>query len=283
MGKEGSNGGYDKDLLRKRIEVYEDLWERLKLVAQYDRPKPMNGLTLQELTVSMYDWYFEKGRGLYLSEESRPAYFDLKKAIESILEHHKDHLDRTLSPGESKIILDLAHLLRARLANDVGTRKSAYTNVARADASNIQQVAATQLELINDYYSTILYQASQAFRWAIIAAGVGLAFFIAAVAFLYVNQQANLSTISVISGDLVEVISGINFYLYGKALGQLELFHIRLERTQRFLVANSVSENLKGDIQQTTRADLVHTIASSWTAIPENIGTDKTSQPSSKA
>ena len=134
--------------------------------------------------------------------------------------------------------------------------------VAQADPSNIQQVAASQLELINNYYSTILNQAVQSFRWAIIAAGAGLLFFVAAVAFLLTSQQVNISAVSIISGALVEVISGVNFYLYRQALAQLELFHVRLERTQLFLLANSVCENLKGDFQQTARTELIRTIAS---------------------
>src|SRR5215831_3072031 len=75
---------YDKDLRDQRLKVYEDLWQRLDLVARYDRPKPLNASTLQELTVSMRQWYFEKG-GLYLSEESRKTYFDLKNTIQELL------------------------------------------------------------------------------------------------------------------------------------------------------------------------------------------------------
>ena len=252
---------YDKDLRSRRIEVYADLWKQLKILSRYDLPEPLNAATLKKLTISMRDWYFDTG-GMYLSEDTRPVYFELKRAIQNVIETHKDQPEKPLEPEESQPVLDLAHDLRTRLAIDVGTRKTSFTNVARADPSNIQQVAATQLELINTYYTTILEQAVQSFRWAMIAAGIGLAFFIFAVAFMLVSQQSSLPTLSVISGALVEVISGINFYLYGKALAQLELFHVRLERTQRFLLSNSVCEQLKGAEQQAARVELVRTISS---------------------
>jgi len=260
MGVKDLQAEADKDLRNQRLQVYEDLWKLLPVLARYDRPKPLNAATLQELTAAMRDWYFDKG-GLFLAEESRPAYFKLKEAIAQALETLKDQPDKELNDTQINDLVECASDLRTRLANELGTRKSTFSNLAQADPSNVQQVAATQLELINNYYSTILDQARQSFRWAIIAAGVGLLFFISAVGFLLVTQKSDLSAISVISGALIEVISAINFYLYGRTIAQLDLFHGRLERTQRFLLANSVCEQLKGEEQQSARADLVRVIS----------------------
>ena len=260
MGVKDLQAEADKDLRNQRLQVYEDLWKLLPVLARYDRPKPLNTGTLQELTAAMRDWYFDKG-GLFLTEESRPAYFKLKDAIAEALESLKDQPEKELDEPQVRSLVESASDLRTRLANELGTRKTTFDNVAKADPSNVQEVAATQLELINNYYSTILDQARKSFNWAIIAAGVGLLFFVSAVGFLLVTQKSDLSAISVISGALIEVISGINFYLYGKALSQLDLFHGRLERTQRFLLANSVCEKLKGETQQLARAELVRVIS----------------------
>ncbi len=253
---------YDKDLRNQRLKVYEDLWQQLQLLARYDQPRPLTPSALKELSAAMGDWYFKNKGGIYLTDDSRPAYFDLKKKIEAILERSGGQLDQPVDPGENSSLVDLASRLRTSMATDLGARKSTFASVAQADPSNIQEVAASQLELINNYYSTILNQAVQSFRWAIITAGAGFAFFVAAITFLLLSQPTNLSVVSIISGALVEVISGINFYLYRQALGQLELFHVRLERTQLFLLANSVCENLKGDFQQNARTELIRTIAS---------------------
>lgn len=71
---------------------------------------------------------------------------------------------------------------------------------------------------------------------------------------------------SLISGSLIEVISGINFYLYGKTSVQLADFQTRLDVTQRFLLAKSICESLEGDYKQKARSELIQTIAGVNTA-----------------
>jgi hypothetical protein len=114
---------YDKDLRDKRIESYKELWEHLQLLARYDRPKPLNLQTLEELSVAMRQWYFEVG-GLYLSEETRSNYFDLKQSLKDLLDGPKYREGEALTEHDSKVLIGEASLLRARLTRDVGTRKS---------------------------------------------------------------------------------------------------------------------------------------------------------------
>jgi hypothetical protein len=114
---------YDKDLRNRRIKAYQELWKHLQLLARYDRPKPLTSQTLGELSVAMRHWYFEVG-GLFLSEETRNTYFDLKQAIQQVVES-KYSADEILDEKpEGKRILEQGSLLRARLTHDVGTRKS---------------------------------------------------------------------------------------------------------------------------------------------------------------
>jgi len=67
------------------------------------------------------------------------------------------------------------------------------------------------------YHNLVLDQARRNFFWAIIAAAVGLIFFIASLAFILVQQFQSAAVISLISGALVEFIAAVNFYLYNKA------------------------------------------------------------------
>lgn len=89
---------------------------------------------------------------------------------------------------------------------------------------------------------------------------MGLLFFLGAVGFVLAGNAAEASTISLISGAIVEVIAGVNFYLYGKTIGQLSTFHSRLEVTQRFMLANSLCESLE-EAKDRTRAELVVRLA----------------------
>lgn len=149
--------------------------------------------------------------------------------------------------------------------------------ISQADPSNIQQVAATQLALSNRYYENVLSQAKRSFNAAVVAAVVGLAFFLAAVLFSIISRQLAGPLVSLIGGTVVEVVAGLNFWLYARTAIQLNAFHLRLERMQRFLVANSVAASLTGDNRESALAELVKVI--SIVSPPELSSTDEQGQP----
>ncbi len=133
--------------------------------------------------------------------------------------------------------------------------KDAIDRLANADPAHVQEVAASQIQLLTTYHNLVLDQAKKSFLWALIAAAIGLLFFIAAVSSIIFLNLQNAAIIGVISGALVEVISGINFYLYNQTSKQLSDFQSRLDTTQRFLLANSICEGLEGLSKQQARSD----------------------------
>ena len=138
---------------------------------------------------------------------------------------------------------------------------SSLKRISNADPSNVQEGVASQLELMTIYHNLVLRQARRSFDWALISAGVGLLFFLLAVGFVLYNESQNASIISVICGSLIELISAINFYLYSKTSTQLADFQNRLDKTQSFLLANSICEGLENEHKQQVRAELVRKIA----------------------
>lgn len=141
-----------------------------------------------------------------------------------------------------------------------------------ARPEDVQLIAQAQVTKLEDYYNTALAQAKQSFRWALIAAGVGSAFFLFAVAVLLIQQATTVATISIVSGALVQVISGLNFYLYNRTTNQIVDFSARMDQTQRFLLANSICESLQ-DSKEKTRASLVSTIATLLPGPPDRSDT----------
>jgi TRADD-N domain-containing protein len=148
-----------------------------------------------------------------------------------------------------------------RLRGSAGADSPAIESVAAADPSNVQEVAASQLAISNDYYENVLRQARLSFLAAIVAGAVGLAFFLAAVGFVLARNENDAAIISAISGAIVQAIAGLNFWLYGRTAQQLDTFHVRLEQTQRFLIANSLCESLTDDHRDGARLELIRTIA----------------------
>ncbi len=163
---------------------------------------------------------------------------------------------------------------------------SQIANIAKADPANIQEVAASQIEINNRYYENALQQSQRSFRPALILSIVGTCFIGLAVGLVVISvvlfafkQPANISYssllggfVSLIGGVVTNAVASLNFSLYGRTLNQLTTFQAPLDRISRFLIANSMCENINDDLKNSTRAKLVEIIAN--TSL-ENIGKDE--------
>jgi TRADD-N domain-containing protein len=143
----------------------------------------------------------------------------------------------------------------------IGSNSTIISNLLKTAPDDVQKIVTSQIGLLDNYHRIVLDQAKRSFFWAIIAAAVGLFFFLAAVIFVLVFKTESASIISLISGALIEVISGINFYLYNKTSAQLADFQMRLDKTQGFMLANSICEGLDSEHKQTARLELIRAIS----------------------
>jgi hypothetical protein len=138
--------------------------------------------------------------------------------------------------------------------------RDSIVKIGQTDPTNVQQIAASQLALLAGYHQIALAQSRRSFLWALIGSGIGLVFFFAAVAVALLQGLTLASIVPLISGAVVEVVSGVVFYLYGKTTSQLSSFHSRLELLQRYLLANSLCEGLDGEERSKARAALIREI-----------------------
>jgi hypothetical protein len=142
-----------------------------------------------------------------------------------------------------------------------GELKDSIARLSAANPKDVQQIAASQLDLLSAYYGAALAQSRRSFSWALIGSGIGLAFFVTAVALVLRNGIAAGSVVPLVSGAIVNVVSSIGFYLYGKSSSQLSAFHSSLDAQQRYLLANSICESLEGEVRNTARAALIQEIS----------------------
>lgn len=133
--------------------------------------------------------------------------------------------------------------------------------LAEAKPADVQVIAATQIAYLSQYYGEVLKQAKKSFNWALIAAGIGLIFFLSSIIFDALKLNSSSAIISTTCGLIIEFISAINFYLYNRASLQMAEYQERLDRTQRFLLANSICEGLETDAKQKARSGLIDVIA----------------------
>lgn len=137
----------------------------------------------------------------------------------------------------------------------------AIEKIAQADPSNLAAVVSPNLEMGNSYYLNTLNQSRQSFSWALVGEGVVILFFIAAVILFTLRLPGNASylapLITALAGAVVQVVTGILFKFYSSASDQTTACHNRLDRIQRFFIANSACESLDEASKSTTRVALI--------------------------
>lgn len=107
---------FDADLRTERLKVYPALWSALEPLAKYAREPPglPKQVELEHLAEALRRWYFQVG-GLYLSVESREAYFALQDRLAAVASDPDD--------DEFEAIRRLGSSVRTALTYDVGTRR----------------------------------------------------------------------------------------------------------------------------------------------------------------
>ena len=101
-----------------------------------------------------------------------------------------------------------------------------------------------------------------------VVATIGFAVFIVSLFILFTTGLREIAAIGLLGGTIVEVLAGLQFYLFGKTTDQLAYFQQGLDRTHTFLLANSICETLEGENKQESRAELVKLIALSARPTP---------------
>jgi len=176
---------------------------------------------------------------------------------------------KTLWDWLQLLIFPVALAIIGLLISNAQSRKMRSEEVAKIEetiantpVTNIQQIAASQLAISTRYYENALQQSRRSFQSALFWAFIGTSIIIGSVIYLILKRPTDFSAYgSLIGGTVVETIAGLNFYLYGRATDQLTNFQAPLDRIGRFLIANSICENLDKEAMNKTRAELVKTIA----------------------
>ncbi len=139
---------------------------------------------------------------------------------------------------------------------NISEEKAAIAALEQSDPTDFQQIAASQLDLALSYYKSVRDQSEQSFLWSRITSGIGLAFFLLAVTFFIIRLE-NISYISAVGGALVEVYAGLIQWQGKRKEDQAKNYHVRLDRIQRFIIANSACEGLDGAEKQQKRSEII--------------------------
>ncbi len=118
---------YSKELHEARLTQYKDLWKQLKPLARYSLERPTTPSIVKATSEGMRDWYFDRG-GIYLSRASRGPYFDLKAAMQEIIDDPQllANADAPLDRRRLASLQKHGSVLREALSNDIGSRRGPF-------------------------------------------------------------------------------------------------------------------------------------------------------------
>jgi hypothetical protein len=80
------------ELRRQRLQAFKALWALSEPLAKYGRTGPAARVTptdMEKLSSDLRHWYFAQG-GMFLTDESRDAYFDFQDALQRVVERAVD-------------------------------------------------------------------------------------------------------------------------------------------------------------------------------------------------
>ena len=99
---------------------------------------------------------------------------------------------------------------------------------------------------LREYYIISKRQATNAFSASLIVCFLGFIVYIAGIV-VFVFSGENTLLLTTISGTIVEVISGLFFWLYRHAIKQLNIYHQRLGTTEKYLTAIRLVDKMGED------------------------------------
>jgi len=110
-------------------------------------------------------------------------------------------------------------------------------------AKDVVTLMINNVSELREYYVISKRQANRAFSSTLIICILGFIVFVAGIVVNVLSMQ-DVIVYTTISGCIIEVISGLFFWLYKSTNTQLNLYHGRLGATEKYLTAMQLAEKM---------------------------------------
>ena len=149
------------------------------------------------------------------------------------------------------------------LHGPLGDIQAACAELAAMDIVRTHAVAALLQRMMLGYYVDIRRQTKASLNVAIATGLLGVALFVTGVAAPNLTGMRNSGQVPywLIAAAVVEVIAVICFLSYSRASRRLGVFHLGLERTNRFILADALCQQLDEYQKNGARMRLVDVVA----------------------
>ena len=116
------------------------------------------------------------------------------------------------------------------------------------DEKDILEIMIRNVKELKEYYVINKQQARNSFSAALLISVLGFFLFSTGIIINTLFQRSNdIIIFTTISGSIIEIISGLFFWLYNKAIKQINIFHESLQDTQKYLTAIQLSDRMTED------------------------------------
>lgn len=126
-------------------------------------------------------------------------------------------------------------------------------------AKDIVSLMIDNVSELKGYYVISKRQANRAFSATLIICVLGFVVFVSGIA-ANVFAKQNVLVYTTLSGSIIEIISGLFFWLYKRTIAQLNLYHERLGATEKYLIAMQLAEKVSSDKKDETYRYLIESI-----------------------
>lgn len=145
-----------------------------------------------------------------------------------------------------------------------------YKTFEEKGSQDVLHLMIQNVAELREYYVINKQQARNSFSAALFISILGFLLFVCGfVISSSLPQQSNVIPYSTIGGSIIEIIAGLFFWLYSKAIRQINIFHTSLQSTEKFLTAIQLVEKVSNDKKDEIYKEIISKIISSNFSVPE--------------
>lgn len=115
---------------------------------------------------------------------------------------------------------------------------------SKEENQDIRALMFENLKELKEFYVICKQQIRKSFSAAMFSCFAGFMLFVLAVVLFLLGGNNSASLTAGLSGAIVEIVSGLYFWMYRETSKQLGKYHKRLEATEKYLIALQIIEML---------------------------------------
>lgn len=136
------------------------------------------------------------------------------------------------------------------------------SNIVSDEKDDVLTLMIKNVGELREYYVINKQQARNSFSAALFISILGFILFATGIIITYFFKTENAIQYTTIGGAVVEIIAGLFFWLYSKAIKQINIFHTSLQSTEKFLTAIQLVDKISFDKRDETYINIIEKILS---------------------